>query len=300
MATYQRQSIISYGKAVPSVGSLRLLGFGACLSHGETNYIIDGDISIDTSVDGWVVLEVHRDSGELQCITGDSKIDIVNALPLSADADQLVFNSTENVCYRRFNNEWVEVVAINIGRVESGKFDKHAVGSQLGTVENVSATRIYFDQDGLPLVFRNGTKFRFATIADSGEIKLQSGIMHFSFSGSVDFGTSTETIPEFAPISFSDTGHVKLYDGSRSPIGISIKGCSAGEKVIFISSGYAYNQNWNFIWSGYSVYAYGNGTIGQGIDLTQNYLQACGKATNAQSMIIDIAQRIKVLEHEDV
>ena len=212
MATYQRQSVISYGKTEPAVGYLRLLGFSACLSHGETNYIIDGDVTVNISTDGWVVLEVLKDSGKLHCITGDSKIDLVSALPVSADAGQLVFNLAENLCYRRFNNEWVEIVAINIGRVESGKFDKQAIGSQIGTVENVAAARIYFDLDGLPLVFRNGTKFRFATVADSGDIKLDTGIMHFSFSGSVDFGISTETIPEFAPISFSNTGQIQLYD----------------------------------------------------------------------------------------
>jgi hypothetical protein len=298
MAIFQRQSVIKYGKQILDPTHVSLIGFSACVSHGETNYIVEADLLIQTKEDGWVILEVDKDTATIASSVRQSTIDYANTLPsLTADG-HLVYLIPENICYKRFNGEWIETVAITIGRIVNSRFDKQAVGSQLGAVENVSASRIFFDNAGLPLVFRNGNRFRFAII-DDDNIKLESGLMHFSFNGSVDFGVCTEDIPEFSIISFSDGG-IGLYDGTRSPIGISIKDCRAGEKIVFVASGYVYNKNWEFHWSDYLVYVYDNGVIGQGVDISQNYLQSCGKAINSQSLFIDFPQRIKIIENEDV
>ncbi len=299
MSTYQRQSVVNYGKQRSTESAVILTAFSACLSHGETNYIVKSDITISTRETGWVLLELDRDTGTAKCTVSAQTIDYLNALPaVSLDGD-LVYVIPENICYRRFNGEWVETVALCIGRMADSRFDKQAIGSQLGTVESVSAYSIFFDNEGLPLIFRNGNRFRFATV-DDNNIKLESGLTYFSFSGSVDFGVCDIDIPAFSVVAFSNDGGIRPYNGSRSPIGISIKDCAAGEKIVFVASGYLNNQNWNFDWAGYSVYVYQNGSIGQGVDISQDYLQSCGKVINGQSIFIDFPQRIKIIENESV
>lgn len=300
MNTYTRQSVVNYGRQQYGSAAITLTGFSGCFSHGETNYLITSDVVIPTSREGWVLLRIDRDSGQVLCTVEDWSIEYAPTLPLTSEAGIIVFNTTDNTSYRRFNNEWVEDVAMNIGRVYNSIYDKQAKGSQIGTVENVYPGVIFLDQDNKPLVFRNGNRYRFATISDNDNIKLDNGIFHFSFDGSVGFGVASSPISAFTVVAFSPSGTLQPYNGSRSPVGITIDSVPSGGKVVFVSSGYVYNAYWSFDHPRYSVQLYDDGSVGQGVSLSQNYIQTCGKAVTTQGMFIDFAQRIKVLDNESI